>query len=656
MSYKYPPAPARLPRKPSPDGNGVHGTSRRDYSGPPEEYINQPLWLPTSAKYTGSKPGIVTAARRDVALPLTSPKLSVVRPSVDGSSESDLPANFNLAPNSEFSLNKANRRRRSCSPATNAHLDPRSIDTLRRPVAPQNSKFHTGLNLHAEDLPLSEKELPPAPRDITRDARSLGYRLSTDSALRDPSTIIYRLSCRDLMTQEELIRYSTTPFHGFIDNDGSTRTELAPMDVMLYTRGNKLKDRKSQHRSTFGTNDDPDPEPFVIGKDFFARIIDPTYIRILSPQIQEVLRKIVQYYPGHDLQGKELLFKEPYNVLVHYYYDLHMVAATYSGRDGTVELGSEAEGSLVTIHCDKTTHDHLNILLESPTFKGHYEGLIEPELWNHERGLASYEMLWLLFKPGETVLARVRNNLAGFIVLAADHTPDPYGVSPLDKWTIHVWNLAYTGQRLTRQAHEFTIERYDGLCEIISLNIFPKCFLRDGSKTERELIARGAEYFRIVCGLPAHRRYSGPVIGDHLVQVRYNTHIDAKAQLIAILKYNGEIMVDPSGYLTYAPKRSTTQESLSKSAMRQRGWQPIEKSQIPEDENADFYTHFAKPLDLDGGPRWSKLNDIICKEENMPTEDQLLLFSCHVLGFALQRKEWSKLSSNVVKKSLDVDF
>jgi hypothetical protein len=115
-------------------------------------------------------------------------------------------------------------------------------------------------------------------------------------------------------------------------------------------------------------------------------------------------------------------------------------------------------------------------------------------------------------------------------------------------------------------------------------------------------------------------------------------------------------MVDPSGYLTYAPKRGTTHKSLSKSAMRQRAWQPIEESQIPEDEEADFYTHFAKPLDLDGGLRWSKLNDMVCTEENTPTEDQLLLFSCHVLGFALQRKEWSKSSSGVVKKSLNIDF
>lgn len=102
-------------------------------------------------------------------------------------------------------------------------------------------------------------------------------------------------------------------------------------------------------------------------------------------------------------------------------------------------------------------------------------------------------------------------------------------------------------------------------------------------------------------------------------------------------------MVDPSGYLTYAPKRGSSRDNPPRSAMQQRAWQPIEKSQIPEDEEADFYTHFAKPLDLDGGPRWSKFNDMVCNEGNMPTPDQLLLFSSHVLGFALQRKEWSKL-------------
>jgi len=87
MSYKYPRAPPPLPRKQSPDGNGVQHTSRRDYSGPPEEYINQQLWPETSILYGGSKSGIVTAGRRDhVALPLTSPKLSAGGPSVDGPS------------------------------------------------------------------------------------------------------------------------------------------------------------------------------------------------------------------------------------------------------------------------------------------------------------------------------------------------------------------------------------------------------------------------------------------------------------------------------------------------------------------------------------------------------------------------------------------
>jgi hypothetical protein len=357
------------------------------------------------------------------------------------------------------------------------------------------------------------------------------HRLSTGPAMRDPSTIIYRLSCRDIMTQEELLRYSTTPFEGFIESNGNTRTELAPMDVMLYIQGNKLKERKSQHRSTFGTNRDPDPEPFIVGEDFFARIIDPTYIRILSPQIQNVLRKLVQYYPGHDLQGRELLFKEPYRVLVHYHDDLHTVASAYDTEDKTAMFGDEADGSLIYIKCDETTHDHLNILLNSPTYKDHYEGVIGPELRNYENGYASYDMLWLLFKPGDTVFARVRKDLAGFVVLAVDHTPDPYGVLPLDKWTIQVWILAYTGQRLTRQAHEFTIDRYNGLCKIDELNIFPKQFLKDDGKVERELIARGAEYFKIVCGLPAHRRYAGSVIANHLVQVSIYSRTTIQARL-----------------------------------------------------------------------------------------------------------------------------
>jgi len=254
----------------------------------------------------------------------------------------------------------------------------------------------------------------------------------------------------------------------------------------------------------------------VVGEDFFARIIEPTYIRILSPHIQNVLRKLVLYYPGHDLQGKELLFKEPYRVLVHYHEELEEVAEAHNNEN---KSGDESDGSATTMACDEITHNHLNILLNSPTYKNHYESIIEPELQHYENGVASYDMLWLLFKPGDTVFARVRNDLAGFIVLAAEHTPDPSGVSPLDKWTIQVWNLAYTGQRLTRQAHAFIIDRYSGLCKIDELSVFPKKFLRDDGRVQDRLVARGAEYFKIACGLPAHRRYSGSVVANHLVQV-----------------------------------------------------------------------------------------------------------------------------------------
>jgi hypothetical protein len=411
------------------------------------------------------------------------------------------------------------------------------LDRTVTPSTPPQITFQHEVHKTAPEDPRSDvKSLVDELRDKTTLLQSIispgssrrglspsnkAHRLSTGPAMGDPSIIIYRLSCRDLLTQEELLRYSTTPFEGFIESHGDTRTEYAPMDVMLYIQGNKLKDRKSQHRSTFGTNRDPDPDPFVVGEDFFARVIEPTYIRILSPQIQKVLRKLVLYYPGHDLQGKEFLFKEPYRILVHYHTDLQKVAEAYNSEDKTLVLGNDADEPLTTVTCDETTHNHLSILLNSPTYKDHYDRVIEPELRNYANGYASYDMLWLLFKPGDTVLARVRKDLAGFIVLAADHTQDPCGVSPLDRWTIQVWNLAYTGRCLTRQAHEFTIDRYDGLRKIDRLNIFPKRFLKYyDDKVEEELIARGTEYFKIVCGSPAHRRYSGSVIANHLVQVR----------------------------------------------------------------------------------------------------------------------------------------
>jgi len=98
---------------------------------------------------------------------------------------------------------------------------------------------------------LLQSILSPATSNGVPSPSKKDHELPTSPAIRDPSTIIYRLSCRDIMTQEELLRYSTTPFEGFIESEGNTRTDLAPMDVMLSVQGNRLKDRKNQHRSTW---------------------------------------------------------------------------------------------------------------------------------------------------------------------------------------------------------------------------------------------------------------------------------------------------------------------------------------------------------------------------------------------------------------------
>ncbi|KFZ17919.1 hypothetical protein V501_01480 [Pseudogymnoascus sp. VKM F-4519 (FW-2642)] len=121
-----------------------------------------------------------------------------------------------------------------------------------------------------------------------------------------------------------------------------------------------------------------------------------------------------------------------------------------------------------------------------------------------------YWNLWLLFKPGEVVFAKVRGQFAGFVVVSAKcrRNCQDGSTNQFDNGVISVWNLAFNGDTLTCQAHTFSIDRYQGEKEISSLGIFPVKYLKDSGTSTEELIERGKSYYKIVCSLPSFMEIS----------------------------------------------------------------------------------------------------------------------------------------------------
>ncbi|KAI1408648.1 hypothetical protein F5Y13DRAFT_182548 [Hypoxylon sp. FL1857] len=424
------------------------------------------------------------------------------------------------------------------------------------------------------------------------------------------SGILYRLICLD--GEKQTFRYSWNPFKGLQrdDREIQERRDLAVLDVVDMVEGDHLANppRKSQFRHSFLQDD---PADFNLEVDFRVRRIHPTGLRIHSPYVQSVLRALIRYYPGFDVQEREISFIHPFKELFHYWDDLQQIIDEARNGNTEVIIKDSDTGSDVTVECGPFTCEHLLILTNAPLVKDAFEKVVKPELQLYHDGLASYDFLWLLFKPGEIVFTQIRGKLAGFVVMKVTHISKNESESPLsnphpaDRWELSLWNLAYDNKRLRRQSHSVSINRFYGEKAISELPAFPTKFAQNPEVLRDELIERGKRYHAIICDEQSHMRYNGLVIAEKPYH------------------YQGEIIVDHQSYKLEASDSSSNME-------------------IPDISGEE-------PEDLRGEPLFSKFNDMECSADNELEPAQYLLLPTYVLGFAIAKREWAIFDMSFVE-------
>ncbi|KAM0418755.1 hypothetical protein ACHAPT_012353 [Fusarium lateritium] len=372
-----------------------------------------------------------------------------------------------------------------------------------------------------------------------------------------------------------------------------------------------MKRRKSQFRHSFSTDD---PAEFIVGVDFRASKIHATTIRVHSPEIQSVLRQLIRYYPGFNVQESEILFVHPFKVLFHYWDDLQNVLDQAS-KDGNekVTIKNVDMGSEVSFNCNETMARHLKTLLTAPPVQDVWKTMVKPELDLYSSGRASYDFLWLLFKPGDIVFLRLwgkREELAGFVIMGITHLSANKTESPLvephpgDSWKLDLWSLTYDSGVLQRGAFTVHQQRFYGERNITDLAAFPAGSSPDHQALRSQMIERGKRYYRIVCDQQSYMRYDGLVLSDKPYH------------------YQGDIIVDHESYKLEA------QDSPN----------------LPVPDGAA-----EQPQDLRGAPLFSKFNDMECSLTNELAPLHYLLLPAYVLGFALGKREWAIFDMNFVQ-------
>lgn len=325
--------------------------------------------------------------------------------------------------------------------------------------------------------------------------------------------VLYKVKCSE-KGQLDKTFYSATQFSGLEVHQVDTN-QVSVIEVISGVKGKSLTPKlKGQRRTQFQHGSQG--KGFKFGKNFRVSEVKKTSLVVHSEALQIALRHVVKYYPSQTMTGRKVTFQHPYQPLLIYYerikaykhdiengYKIELpegvqvanskIQTSPTGSTPNASLGSTstqitpAEGSTGIQDTDfpqktltfeeRTAYDVgvlVNFLLPE------YQRTVDPEKALHARGLASYEMLWLLLEPGIEVYGKIDGQYAAFIVTTV---PEIGGQDYVPKQTqIAVWSLASAGDKIVRHRHDFAINAFAGEREIISLDLFPCKYLdiKDG--------------------------------------------------------------------------------------------------------------------------------------------------------------------------------
>ncbi|PMD40825.1 P-loop containing nucleoside triphosphate hydrolase protein [Hyaloscypha variabilis F] len=278
-----------------------------------------------------------------------------------------------------------------------------------------------------------------------------------------------------------------------------------------------------------------------------------TTMKIYSMYLINVLRDVVHYWPGLNLQDHPVKIRKPYAVLIHHLDELRMYKDRHPVHHSHeyVKLCNEDIDILIGI-VDKECGEDIRS---------------ERKRYQKSPPMATFENLWMLFKPGQDVYVADREG----------KVPIPMRVACLERreqvslhysrylgrpanrswglgemgypfqydalmWTVTGWGVGCTGNAMSAQRRDTSIEFFDGEREITSLMVYPKEFHSDPD-LENRFQMRGKRYWDLCA--PAYRHYDGVTIAD-------------RGQPTTQL--NGRIVIDFNSYIKYKHEISTLDE------------------------------------------------------------------------------------------------
>ncbi|GAQ42498.1 hypothetical protein ANI_1_2222094 [Aspergillus niger] len=254
-----------------------------------------------------------------------------------------------------------------------------------------------------------------------------------------------------------------------------------------------------------------------------------TRMTIFSKTLLNALAHVVSYYPAERLGGEYLQLNEPFSLIGHHLGELEAYRATYREDDVGSPQPDAADHDPAVPMCEKETFDQLGLLLDFVK-ESFYKDRLPDELARHTQNRCTFRMLWLLFKPGETVYMESGGQLSAYVVqyLQVDKTLlSSTGRKFTHPYIVQLWNLDFNGTYVGRRSKTVTIAHFDGERQVTSLKIFPCHFIdrQDNGKTRGHLEDLGRKWYELLQGKQVF--YSGEFLGPSKRQYQGRVYVDS---------------------------------------------------------------------------------------------------------------------------------
>ncbi|GKU20292.1 unnamed protein product [Fusarium langsethiae] len=236
----------------------------------------------------------------------------------------------------------------------------------------------------------------------------------------------------------------------------------------------------------------------------YAPRISQPFMNINSAHLINALKAVVAYYPKFSLEGKIVEVDSPYQVLYHHRREL----AHYKDHQPWTHSPEYAA----------ITAKHIDILLNFLDDNLGEEVRREEERHKLETPRATFDLFWLLLKPGEVFYAK-RHDIWAPYVVSSVNTGKNVNNSSRDSYKVNCWMLESNGTKVNRYMHTFYLSPWLGEQEIgglsvIPINFWPENLEAQGGVTMKEKhIALGKSYWELL-KRPTYMEYEGLLVNS----------------------------------------------------------------------------------------------------------------------------------------------